>query len=352
MPTTQGFHHITMVSADARRTVRFYRDVLGLGLVKRTVNFDDPESYHLYFGDEAGRPGTLLTFFEWPGARRGQWGVGGVHHVALGTADRGSQLQWKRRLTDAGVAVSGPYDRGWFHSIYFQDPDGQVLEIATAGPGYTLDEAADELGSRVIEPDASRLRGNRDEAAIAELTWPDVVDTVTPAMRLDGIHHVTGITSDVERMGAFYESALGLRVVKKTVNQDDPGTPHWFWASYDGETVGPHSALTQFGWPTSTLRARQGAGQTHHIAFRAKDAEEQLAFRERLRSQGIEVSPVLDRTYFRSIYFRAPDGLLFEVATDGPGFGVDEETPGATLQLPAWLEHRRGELEAGLPALP
>lgn len=353
MPVTQGFHHVTMVSADARRTVRFYRDVLGLGLVKRTVNFDDPGSYHLYFGDAEGSPGTLLTFFEWPGARRGQWGVGGVHHVALGTADRRTQLQWKRRLTDAGVSVSGPLDRGWFHSIYFADPDGQVLEIATKGPGYTLDEAIGELGSRVIMPDESRLRGHRDEAAIADLTWPDRVDEITAEMRLDGIHHVTGITKDVERMGDFYEEALGLRVVKKTVNQDDPGTPHWFWAHYDGERVGEHSALSQFGWPTSSHVARQGAGQTHHVAFRVKDAQEQADLREHLRGMGVDVSPVLDRTYFRSIYFTAPDGLLMEVATDGPGFRVDEpEAPGVALKLPDWLEHRRRELETKLPALP
>lgn len=353
MPITQGFHHITMVSADARRTLRFYRDVLGLGLVKKTVNFDDPESYHLYFGQEGGAPGTLLTFFEWPGARRGHWGVGGVHHLALGTRDGTTQLMWKRRLEDAGVQVSGPYDRGWFHSIYFADPDGQVLEIATKGPGYTLDEPIEALGQSVIMPDATRLRGQRDEAAIEARMWPEPVPEVTPAMRLEGIHHITGITGDVERMGAFYEEALGLRPVKKTVNQDDPGTPHWFWASYDGKRVAEHSALTQFGWPTSDHRARPGAGQTHHIAFRAKDDEEQAAFRDHLLSMGVQVSPVMDRTYFRSIYFQAPDGLLFEIATDGPGFVVDEErgTLGAALKLPPWLEGRRSALEKALPAL-
>src|SRR5262245_38849608 len=139
-PITIGFHHITMVSADARRTLGFYRDLLGIGLVKRTVNFDDPGSYHLYFGDETGQPGTLLTFFEWPGARRGKWGVGGIHHLALGVSTKEAQLKWKRRLMDAGVAVTGPFNRGYFHSIYFADPDGQILEIATKGPGYDIDE--------------------------------------------------------------------------------------------------------------------------------------------------------------------------------------------------------------------
>lgn len=354
MLRTKGFHHITMVSADARRTVRFYRDILGLGLVKKTVNFDDPESYHLYFGNDAAEPGTLLTFFEWPGARRGHWGVGGVHHLALGTADRDTQLQWKRRLQDAGVTVSGPFDRGWFHSIYFADPDGQVLEIATKGPGYDLDEAIDELGQTLIMPAADRLRGHRDESGIAALTWAEPVNDITPAMRLDGIHHITGITQDVSRMGEFYEEALGLRLVKRTVNQDDPSTPHWFWANYDGTSVGAHSALTQFGWASSNHYARPGAGQTHHIAFRADDAEQQREWRDHLLTMGVDVSPVMDRTYFESIYFRAPDGLLFEIATDAPGFAVDEprEMLGQALKLPDWLEERRPHLEQALIALP
>ena len=351
---TLGFHHITMVSADARRTVRFYRDLLGLGLVKRTVNFDDPSSYHLYFGDAAGRPGTLLTFFEWAGARRGRWGVGGIHHVALGVATEDGLLKWKRRLVDAGVAVSGPYDRGWFHSIYFADPDGQILEIATKGPGYTLDEPVAALGRSVMMPRAEQMRGHRDEAAIAGRTWPEPVADITADMALDGIHHVTGITSDVERMSAFYEEALGLRPIKKSVNQDDGVTPHWFWGSYDGVEVKPHSSLTMFDWKGSTHGARGGAGQTHHVAFRARDAEEQGEWREALLRMGLDVSPVLDRDYFTSIYFRSPDGLLMEIATDGPGFAVDEEPAalGTALRLPAWLEERREEIASSLPSLP
>jgi len=158
--TTQGLHHVTMVSANAQRTLDFYRNLLGLGLVKRTVNFDDPGSYHLYFGDPLGTPGTLLTFFEWPGAPRGSWGIGGVHHVAMGVATEDGLLKWKRRLADAGVPVSGPFDRRWFHSIYFTDPDGQILEIATQGPGYALDEPADALGQTVIAPPEGNLAGH------------------------------------------------------------------------------------------------------------------------------------------------------------------------------------------------
>ena len=351
--STRGFHHITMVSTDAPRTLAFYRELLGIDLVKKTVNFDDPGAYHLYFGNEGGRPGTILTFFEWSHARRGHWGVGGIHHLALGVATPEAQLKWKRRLTDAGVQVSGPLDRGYFKSIYFADPDGQVLEIATRGPGYAIDEPADALGRELVTPPRERLPGGRDEAAIAVATHPEPVPHVTPDMRLEGIHHITGITRDIDEADAFYQEALGLKLVKKTFNQDDAKTLHYFWADYDGHEVGAHSALTLFGWPGSSYAARPGAGQTHHIAFRAADDEEQGAWREHLLDMGVDVSPVMERNYFRSIYFRAPDGLLLEIATDGPGFAVDEpaHSLGAELKLPEWLEAKRPDIERALVPL-
>jgi glyoxalase family protein len=351
--TTQGLHHVTMVSANAQRTLDFYRDVLGLGMVKRTVNFDDPGSYHLYFGDPVGSPGTLLTFFEWPRAPRGGWGVGGVHHVAMGVATEDGLLRWKRRLTDLGVPVSGPFDRRWFHSIYFSDPDGQILEIATQGPGYTLDEPADALGRSIITPPAANLAGQRDEAAIQARTWPEPVPAITPDMALDGLHHVSAITRDVEQANDFLQEALGLRLVKRTLNQDAPDMPHWFWAAYDGETVAPHSSFTLFGFPPRGKVARGGVGQTHHVAFRAASDEQQREWRDHLLSLGVQVSPVMDRDYFRSIYFQAPDGLLLEIATDGPGFTVDEprESLGTELRVPAWLAERREEIEAALMPL-
>jgi glyoxalase family protein len=351
---SRGFHHITMVSNDAARTLDFYGSLLGLGLVKKTVNFDDPTAYHLYFGDEEGRPGTLLTFFEWRRAARGRWGVGGVHHLALGVASAEAQRKWKRRLTDAGVDVTGPFDRGYFESIYFADPDGQILEIATAGPGYAVDEPADALGRELVTPPAERLPEGRDEAAIAAVTHPEPVPEVTPDMRLDGIHHISGITDDLARAGDFYEEALGLRLVKKTYNQDDGQTRHYFWAAYEGETVEPRSSMTLFGWEGGDYRARPGAGQTHHIAFRAEDADEQAEWREHLLSLGLQVTGVKDRSYFESIYFRAPDGLLCEIATDGPGFAIDEpvEELGEGLKLPAWLESRRPDIERSLVPLP
>jgi glyoxalase family protein len=351
---TSGFHHITMVSSDARRTLAFYRELLGIGLVKRTVNFDDPTSYHLYFGDDVGSPGTILTFFEWKDIPRGRWGVGGIHHLALGSATPESQLKWKRRLMDHGVPVSGPLNRGYFRSIYFADPDGQILEIATRGPGYAVDEPMDALGQQEVDPPAdAQIRGERDETAIEALTHPEPVPDVTTDMALEGIHHITGITDDLVRADEFFHRALGLRIIKKTFNQDDPATKHWFWGSYDASAVAPHSALTFFGWPRGGRRAHGGVGQTHHIAFRAASEEQQGEWREHLVSLGIDVTPVVDRTYFRSIYFHAPDGLLCEVATDSPGFLIDEskEELGHELRLPAWLEPERRQIASALTPL-
>lgn len=352
-PRTEGFHHVTMVSGDVARTLDFYRRLLGFSLVKRTVNFDDPGAHHLYFGNATGEPGTILTFFEWPRSGTGQWGVGGVHHVALEVDGPEEQLMWKRRLEDAGVRVSGPLDRGYFRSIYFSDPDGQVLEIATRGPGYAVDEPPDALGRTLVHPPSSRLPEGRDEEAISALTHPEPVPEVTPEMRLRGIHHVTGITDDLVRAGEFFESALGLRLVKKTLNQDDGKTEHFFWASYDGERVGPRSSLTLFGWPSSGRRGRPGTGQTHHVAFRAPSTETLEAWRSHLLDLGLAVSPVMDRQYFRSIYLRAPDGLPVEIATDGPGFAVDEKpvSLGRELQLPPWLESRRESIRDTLSPL-
>jgi len=347
---TEGFHHITMVSSDAQRTLDFYRDLLGVRLVKRTVNFDDPEAYHLYFGDPEGTPGSILTFFEWPRSPRGHWGVGGVHHLALSVPTAEAQLKWKRRLEDAGVQVSGPINRGYFTSLYFVDPDGQILEIATAGPGYAIDEPADALGQSLRPPPVSL---QRDEEAMRSATHPEPVPAVTDDMLLTGIHHITGITDDLDRAGDFYEEALGLKPVKKTVNQDDGETLHYFWANYDGDVVAPRSSLTLFGWGASTQLTRPGAGQTHHIAFRAPSDDAQQSWREHLLSMGLDVSPVMERSYFRSIYFSAPDGMILEIATDGPGFSLDEpiESLGADLRLPSWLEERKAQIAGKLTPL-
>ncbi|MBI3579583.1 MAG: VOC family protein, partial [Ignavibacteriales bacterium] len=180
-----GIHHITMVCSNGQRTVDFYSKLLGLKLVKKTVNFDAVDSYHLYFGDEVGRPGTLLTFFEWPETSPGRWGIGTTHHLALVVETPEAQLKWKRRLTDHGVRVTGVYDRRYFRSIYFTDPDGLIVEIATRHPGWFVDENPDQLGSTVITPPHELTSKGRDEISIAATTWPEPVSSVTADMKLN-----------------------------------------------------------------------------------------------------------------------------------------------------------------------
>ncbi|HEU5015515.1 MAG TPA: VOC family protein [Roseiflexaceae bacterium] len=345
--TIEGLHHITIVCADAQRTVNFYAGLLGLRLVKKTVNFDAPNSYHLYFGDELGRPGTAVTFFEWPNAAQGHPGVGGTHHFALTVADENGLLKWKRRLTDHGIAVDGPLDRHYFTSIYFRDPDGTIVEIATAGPGWTMDEAPDQIGTSYRAPPADMLVRNRDEARIAATTWPEPAPEITDDMALSrGMHHITAIGADIKRTDAFFGDLLGMRRVKMTSNFDDPNSAHWYWGVGDGR---PGTLITYFERP-GERRVQMGAGQTHHFALAVPDEEAQLAWRRKLIGAGYNVSPVRDRVYFKSIYTNDPDGHIVELATAGPGFAVDEspEELGTGLMLPPWLEEHRHAIERSL----
>lgn len=347
--TIQGIHHITLGCADARRTVDFYTRVLGQRFIKKTVNFDDPGTYHLYFGNDGAEPGSVITFFEWPGAARGAPGIGGTHHFALTVADRDGLLRWKRRLTDHGVTVDGPFDRHYFASIYFTDPDGTIVEIATTGPGWTIDEEPDRLGTEHRAPPREMLIANRDAARIAAETWPEPVPAITPEMALSrGLHHITAIGSDIERTHAFLGGLLGLRRVKMTSNFDDPNSAHWYWGVGDGR---PGTLITYFGRDAAREpRARMGAGQTHHYALAVADEAAQLAWREWLVRAGLRVSPVMDRVYFKSIYTSDPDGHIVEIATAGPGFTADEAPAdlGKNLKLPPWLEQRRAEIERAL----
>ncbi|MFN8474775.1 MAG: VOC family protein [Anaerolineae bacterium] len=348
----QGLHHITLVSSDAQQTTDFYTRVLGLRLVKKTVNFDDPGSYHLYFGDETGSPGSAITFFEWRDAPKGHWGIGGTHHFALSVPDYDGLLKWKRRLTDLGLKVDGPLDRHYFTSIYFTDPDGAIIEIATRGPGWTVDEAPDEIGTTYKAPPEDMLVNNRDEARISATTWPEPVPAITPDMALrQGMHHITAIGSNIERTQAFFGDLLGMRRVKMTSNFDDPNSAHWYWGVGDGR---PGTLITYFERdPRRVRRAQFGPGQTHHFALAVPDDETQLAFREKLIQAGLRVSPVMDRIYFKSIYTNDPDGHIVELATAGPGFAVDEPVAslGTSLKLPPWLEPHRRDLEATLSAI-
>lgn len=347
-----GLHHITIVCANAQRTVDFYTKVLGQRLIKQTVNFDDPGSYHLYFGNDAAQPGSVITFFEWRGAQRGRPGIGGTHHVALQVADYNALLKWKRRLADHGIAVDGPLDRHYFKSIYFHDPDGTILEIATTGPGWTIDEAPEAIGTEFRAPPEQMQINNRDTQRINAETWPEAVPEITPDMALQqGMHHITAIGSNIERTHTFFGELLGMRRVKMTSNFDRPDAAHWYWGVDDGQ---PGTLITYFEFdPARSRRVQMGAGQTHHFALAVPDDATQLQWREKLLDAGYRVSPVMDRCYFRSIYTNDPDGHIVELATSGPGFAVDEprEALGRRLQLPPWLERDRAAIESRLTPL-
>lgn len=348
----QGLHHITLVTRDAQRNVDFYVKTLGLRFTKQTVNFDDPTSYHLYYGDATGSPGSAITFFEWPHAPRGMRGIGGTHHLALAVQDYNGLLKWKRRLTDLNIKVKGPYDRHYFQSIYFDDPDGVILEIATMGPGFTVDEAVAELGTHLLNPPEEMVKHNRDEETIAAETWPEPVPVITADMALmHGMHHISVIGSDIQRTDEYYRDILGMQRVKMTSNYDDTDSAHWYWGVDDGR---PGTLITYFERDAkNTRRAQMGYGLTHHFAFAVADVDEQFAWRNRLFLNGYAVSDVKDRDYFRSIYTKDPDGHIVELATVGPGFAVDEDiaTLGQTLQLPAFLEPHREQITRGLKPL-
>lgn len=334
MPLT-GLHHITLISSDIQRTTRFYTDLLGLRLIKQTVNFDDPSAKHFYFGDAAGTPGTVITYFDWPHLPRGATGVGLTHHYALAVEDEDELARWWVRLRRHGVEVTNPRPRRYFTSIYFNDPDGVFLEIATRGPGFLIDEPEHALGGRTIEPPKEFLKPWRKDAPPESPAGYDGVE-IAPTMRLQGIHHITLIASDIERTARFYTDLLGRRLVKRTVNFDDPAAPHY----YHGDRFGrPGTLITYFGYPRRSL-GRMGVGVAHHYAFLVETDDEQREWRDRLRAAGVTTTDVIDRKYFRSIYFNDPDGVILEIATRGPGFLVDEDLDslGSRLILPDWLQ--------------
>lgn len=344
-----GLHHITLVSSDAQRTTDFYTQVLGMRLIKKTINFDDPTSYHLYFGDEMGSPGTAITYFEWRGAPKGRRGIGGTHHYALRVPSYDALLKWKRRLTDQGLMVTGPLDRHYFKSIYFNDPDGVIIEIATDGPGWTMDEAPNAIGAEYKAPPEEMMVSNRDEERISAETWAEPVNVITSDMALmHGMHHITAITDNIDRMNEFYVGLLGMQRVKMTSNFDDPKSAHWYWGVDNGK---PGSIITYFERKVKDTRYSQmGAGHTHHFALAVENEEKQLVWREKLIKAGLRVSPVMNRDYFKSIYTQDPNGHIVELATRGPGFTVDEplETLGTELRIPQMHQHMCPYIEANL----
>ena len=334
-PKTQGLHHITAITSDASSAVNFYTRILALRLVKKTVNFDDPSAYHLYFGDQKGSPGTLVTFFDWgKSIGFGQVGVGVTHHFAFTTRDHESLALWKSWLEQNGVSVLGPFDRGSFKSLYFRDPDGLILEIATSGNGR---DYSDVPHSELILPFGSHTASVKPHA-------PQVRE-ISVEMKLQGLHHVTALTHGSSQTREFFADILNMELIKDN-QRGSSGTAQQVFGIEGGR---PGSMISFIESPVAP-GGNVGVGTVHHIAFAVEDEDLQLEWRERLLARGVHVTPVLDRKYFKSIYFREPNGILLELATVPPGFGVDEpiEALGQSLTLPDWLESRRSAIEASL----
>jgi glyoxalase family protein len=295
----EGMHHITMITGDAQRNVEFYADVLGLRLVKQTVNFDAPEAYHLYFGDERGSPGSILTWFEFAGARPGRAGAGMIHTIQLGVASEAALDFWTDRLDRRGY----PSRRGE-GTLAFADYDGLQFELVVASDGTPLIAHHPEI------PAQYAIQGVQGARAFAGLGLEADRDLLT------------------ETLG-FVDLGQGEYRLA--------GERHRFRWGYD---------------PAPEARGLPGAGTVHHIAWQSRD-EDHRSWQERVAQAGMQVTPVIDRDYFLSIYFRQPQGVLFEIATTSPGFAVDEDPEhlGEQLRLPAQHEHLRPQLERHLTPL-
>lgn len=306
-----ALHHVTAISGSARRNLGFYTEVLGLRLVKKTVNFDDPGTYHLYYGDAAGRPGSVLTFFPWDHVAPGRVGVGETSQTAF-RVPRASIGWWAQRFIEAAVSHDTPVIRFGETVMGFKDPDGMALALVGV------------------------------EGAEAEDAWGGGQVPAEHAIR--GFHGVTLLLKDAEPTAEILTNVFGHREVARDANVIR-------YAAGD-ERYGRFVDVRAAG---GFLQGRPGGGSVHHIAFRAADDAAQAAMAHKLVSEhGVGVTEQKDRTYFRSVYFREPGGVLFEIATDDPGFAFDESTDrlGEQLKLPPFLEALRPKIEQRLPALP
>jgi len=305
-----GIHHVTAIAGNASRNLDFYTRTLGLRLVKKTVNFDDPGTYHLYFGDEQGRPGTILTFFPWEHTAPGRNGDGQAEETAF-RVPVASIGYWTQRLIEKGVPHQALEKRFGEPTLAFTDPDG--MSLALVG-----------------------VAGAENEPA-----WSDGAVSVEHAIR--GFHGVTLMLAKAAPTAAILTDVLGFR----ETGREGPLTRYAAGEGGAGSVV----TLRETG---GFLPGRMGRGSVHHIAFRAADDAAQAAMAKKVRADHrLAPTEQRDRNYFRSVYFREPGGILFEIATDQPGFAVDEPVAslGQALKLPASLEPHRREIEAVLPPL-
>ncbi|MBX0332654.1 ring-cleaving dioxygenase [Pontibacter sp. HSC-14F20] len=304
-----GLHHITAIADSAKSNLDFYTQVLGLRLLKKTVNFDDPGTYHLYYGDEAGSPGTILTFFPYQGARRGKAGTGMATHIGYAVPE-GSFDFWMKRFEEYGVSYGRPAEKFGEQFLPFQDPDGLLLEL-------------------VIPKNADNRKPWQTEEVKADVATK-------------GFHNVTLTLQKAEKTAAILTDIFGYTL------QDQTGSSY----RYSTDAVEGANIIDIVENP-NVSRGEGGAGTNHHIAFRVKDEEVLMRFREKVAGKGFSITEKIDRNYFYSLYFREPGGVLFEIATDNPGFAIDEpvEELGQKLLLPPQYEPHRSKIESVLPSL-
>lgn len=304
-----GLHHITAIAGNAQQNFDFYTKTLGLRLVKKTVNFDDPGTYHLYYGDETGSAGTILTFFPWEGIGQGTEGVGMATEIGYSVPE-GSHQFWLERFGVANVKTKEITERFGEQVLAFKDPDGLSLSL--------------------IVPKTADIRTPWETAGIKK-------DTATK-----GFHSTTLTLQSIDETAKVLTDLFGYRLLGQEENR----------YRFITDTV-ENAAIVDLLEVPSGHRGRNAAGTNHHVAFRVKNEDIQMELREQILSKNLQITPKIDRDYFYSLYFREPGGVLFELATDNPGFTIDESLDelGHNLKLPAQYESIREEIEGILPKL-
>jgi glyoxalase family protein len=304
-----GIHHITAIAGNAKRNHDFYTQVLGLRLVKKTVNFDDPGTYHFYFGDEAGTPGTILTFFPWENVKPGKYGTGMATDIGY-SVPAGSLEFWKNRLSRFQVKITDSGTR--FNEAYlsFEDPDGLPLTL-------------------IIPEEKDNRKG-----------WQ--TNEVKSDVAIRGFHSITLTLKNAKATAKILTDIFDYKLTAQDGNR-------FRYATDAIETASIVDIVEESGIAT----AINAGGTIHHVAFRVKDEDTLMAFREKVVGHGLGITEKIDRNYFFSLYFREPGGVLFEIATDNPGFAVDErpEDLGKNLKLPSQYESYRTRIEAHLPVI-
>lgn len=313
----KGLHHVTAVTANAPANLAFYTNVLGLRLVKKTVNQDDVSAYHLFYGDAAGNAGTEVTFFDWDAMAPNVPGTGGISEIGLRVPNRAALDWWRGHLADHGVAQEEITEIAGHPTLRFTDPEGQRIALVVGG--------------------------NDDEFT----PWPQ---SPAPAeQQIRGLAHIGLTVRQLGPTAQILTDVLNFRLAGVFPSPNHPDAKLVVFESGDG---GPGTEVRVEERPD--LRpARLGSGGVHHVAFRAPDDATHRAWRDRVRAAGLGITDVIDRYYFKSLYFREPGGILFEIATDGPGFATDEDAShlGERLALPPFLEPHRASIEAGLKPL-